>query len=116
MKKLKYILPLALILSSSFAQAKISDEKAAKIANAIFQAEGGTNTAHPYGILTKYKHTTPRQACLNTIRHQHANWEAAGSHGDFIEFLGAAYCPVGAKNDPKNLNKNWVPNVKSFLK
>lgn len=28
-----------------------------------------------------------------------------------IEQIGAKYCPVGAKNDPNNLNKNWVPKV-----
>lgn len=28
-----------------------------------------------------------------------------------IEQIGAKYCPVGAENDPKGLNKNWVPSV-----
>lgn len=35
---------------------------------------------------------------------------------DTIEKIGAKYCPVGAKNDPKGLNNNWVPNVKSLYK
>lgn len=30
----------------------------------------------------------------------------------FIEFLGARVAPLGAKNDPKNLNVNWIDNVK----
>lgn len=30
---------------------------------------------------------------------------------DFIEFLGARWAPVGADNDPGNLNANWVENV-----
>jgi hypothetical protein len=29
----------------------------------------------------------------------------------FIEFLGARWAPIGADNDPTNLNKHWVPNV-----
>ena len=33
---------------------------------------------------------------------------------DTIEKIGAKYCPVGAKNDPKGLNKNWVPNVTKY--
>lgn len=33
---------------------------------------------------------------------------------DTIEKIGARYCPVGAKNDPKGLNKNWVPNVTKY--
>lgn len=28
-----------------------------------------------------------------------------------IEQIGAKYCPVGASNDPKGVNKNWVPGV-----
>ena len=31
-----------------------------------------------------------------------------------IEQIGAKYCPVGAKNDPKGLNVNWVPSVTSI--
>lgn len=31
-----------------------------------------------------------------------------------IEEIGAVYCPVGAKNDPNNLNKFWVTNVTKF--
>lgn len=31
-----------------------------------------------------------------------------------IEKIGAKYCPVGAKNDPTGINKNWVPGVTNF--
>lgn len=31
-----------------------------------------------------------------------------------IEQIGAKYCPVGAENDPKGLNANWVPSVTSI--
>lgn len=82
-----------------------------KLADAIYIAEGGANTSHPYGILKKYKVTTPRQACINTINHGLKNWD---KRGDFIEFLGSRYCPVGAKNDPTGLNKNWIRNVKYY--
>ena len=33
---------------------------------------------------------------------------------DTIEKIGNKYCPVGAKNDPKGLNKNWIPSVTSI--
>ena len=82
------------------------------LANAIFKAEGGSKTSHPYGILAHYKTTTPRQACLNTIAHARRDWNG---EGDFVSFLGSRYCPVGAKNDPTGLNKNWIGNVKYFL-
>ena len=83
-----------------------------QIANAIYLAEGGAKTRHPYGILAKYKHTTPRQACINTIKHALRDWNG---EGDFITFLGSRYCPIGTSNDPRGLNKNWVKNVRYFL-
>lgn len=83
-----------------------------QIADAIYWAEGGPKTSHPYGILAHYKHTTPRQACINTIRHAQKDWNGKG---DFIAFLGSRYCPVGAANDPRGLNRNWIKNVKYFL-
>jgi len=83
-----------------------------QIADAIYLAEGGAKTSHPYGILAHYKHTTPRQACINTIIHARKDWNG---QGDFIEFLGSRYCPIGAKNDPTGLNKNWLKNVRYFL-
>lgn len=83
-----------------------------KLANAIYMAEGGSKTRHPYGILKRYKVTTPRQACINTINSNYKRWVKAGKRGDFIEYLGRTYCPIGAKNDPTGLNKNWVKNVR----
>ena len=35
-------------------------------------------------------------------------------YNDFITFLGSRYAPVGADNDPHNLNAHWVRNVKFF--
>jgi hypothetical protein len=78
-----------------------------RLANAIYKAEN--SKAHPYGILAHYKHTTPRQACINTIKHALRDWNGKG---EFIAFLGSRYCPIGAANDPKGLNKNWVKNVR----
>lgn len=80
-----------------------------KLAQAIYYAEGGNKTSHPYGILAHYKHTSPKQACINTIKSALKRWDGKS---DFISFLGKTYCPIGAKNDPTGLNKNWVRNVR----
>jgi hypothetical protein len=82
-----------------------------QIADAIYKAEN--SKSHPYGILAHYKHTTPRQACLNTIKHARKDWDGKG---DFLVFLRDRYCPLNAKNDPTGLNVNWLNNVKYFLK
>ncbi len=100
-----------LILVSSCGVVHASEIDIDRLANAIYKAEGGAKTRHPYGILAKYKHTTPRQACINTIKSNLKRWNGKGS---FIEALGKVYCPVGASNDPRGLNRNWVRNVKKF--
>lgn len=105
------ILVLLAIFFLSMARAEEIDVNA--LANAIYRAEGGAKTSHPYGILAHYKHTTPRQACINTINHALRDWNGKG---DFLAFLGNRYCPIGASNDPKGLNKNWLSNVRYFLK
>ncbi len=78
-----------------------------KLADAIYKAEGGAKTNYPYGILAHYKTTTPRQACINTIKHALKDFK----NGDFIAFLGSRYCPIGCDND-RGTNKYWIKNVK----
>ena len=85
-----------------------------RLADAIYRAEGGAKTRHPYGILAKYKTTTPRQACINTIKSGIKRYKTYNGKDDFIVFLSKTYCPIGAKNDPTGLNKNWVKNVKFY--
>jgi hypothetical protein len=82
-----------------------------RLATAIYFAEGGARTSHPYGILVHYVHTSPRQACINSIKHRLRDWDGKG---DFICYLAKFYCPVGAANDPTGLNKNWIKNVRYF--
>lgn len=115
----RWLLLALLVLLASCAKPGYASEpiNIEKLANSIYLAEGGAKTRHPYGILTKYKHTTPRQACINTIKSALRRYQASitqdGRH-DFIEFLGATYCPIGATNDPNGLNKNWITNVRYY--
>jgi len=83
-------------------------------ANAIYKAEGGAKTRHPYGILAHYKHTTARQACINTIKHQYNRWTISGRKMPFTAFLGHVYAPIGCSNDV-GTNQYWVKNVNWFL-
>jgi len=105
------VIIIALVVFAWFCCAHASEYTDNQIADAIYHAEGGAKTSHPYGILAHYKHTTPRQACLNTIAHARRDFKG----GDFIVFLGNRYCPVGAKNDPTGLNRFWIRNVKFYL-
>lgn len=87
-----------------------------RLANAIYIAEGANKTKYPYGIIKKYKHTTPRQACINTIKSNLKRYKQSKSKEDFIVFIGRTFCPVGATNDPLGLNRNWTLNVKYLYK
>jgi hypothetical protein len=91
---------------------RLSPEAENRLADAIFVLEGGNGTKWPYGIKVRYKSTSPRQACLNTIRHKHADWVQAGAKGDFRDYLADRYCP--AKDDPTG-NRNWHSNIHKLL-
>jgi hypothetical protein len=111
------ILTLLLLLVSGGAWAEgVGGYDVERLATAIYHAEGGANTRHPYGILAKYKTTTPRQACINTIRSKHREWVKLGSKGDYLRYLQSRYAPIGASNDPTGLNANWYKNVSKLYR
>ena len=83
-----------------------------KLADAIYYAEGGSQTKHPYGIMVKYKHTTPRQACINSIKSAMKRAKS-DDPAKVIPEMGRVYCPVNCSND-NGTNKFWVKNV-SYL-
>lgn len=112
--KLMYKPIIIIILSIIMLHGCIKESHASMIniqslANAIYRAEN--SRSHPYGIMNTYKHTSPRQACINTISHRLKLWDGKG---DFITYLSKTYAPQGASNDPTNLNKNWIKNVTFF--
>lgn len=68
-----------------------------------------------------YKSSLEKQAswAAGTVRRNIKRWnslseEERSGHRDFIDFLGDKYAPVGADNDPSNLNTNWERNVRFF--
>lgn len=106
------------------------------LADAIYHAEGGSATRHPYGILKRYKTTTSRQACINTCKHAWKDYTRDGGiapqiapergkkayYGGveygYLQFLANRYCPtkgIGLTNDEKRLNIYWLSNVCYFL-
>lgn len=84
-----------------------------RLVEAIRKAEG-IHSKHPYGILKKYKHTNPKQACLNTIQSAYKRFRAESTQDNFLTFLSRSYAPLGANNDHLNLNSNWIHNVTYF--
>lgn len=80
-------------------------------ATAIRHAEGNPN----YGILAHYKHTSYRQACINTIRHTARKWALNGRKVPFLVFLGRIYAPINSNTD-NGTNKYWIRNVSYWIK
>lgn len=84
------------------------------IVAAIYITEGGSKTKHPYGIISHYTNTTPRQACINTIIHAQLDYKYKVIKIDraFIYFLADRYCPPSVD---KTGNKNWKSNMVRIL-
>ena len=104
------ILLLAAIIAGAVNAAPLPEREVARIADAIYRAEGGSKARVPYGVLSVRvaNAAEARRVCMNTIRNNHSRWESAGKPGDFIKYLGAKYCPPSV--DPTG-HKNWVRNV-----
>lgn len=51
------------------------------------------------------------RATCRTIVHRLWLFAKEQQASAFVNYMGATWAPVGAKNDPKGLNKNWPGNV-----
>ncbi len=86
----------------------------------IRKAENGGKNFE-FGIKNSRANDFDSQAgwCAATIIKNRERWERAGKPSDFISFLGNRYCPSSGSNlstKEKELNKNWIPNVKYWVK
>jgi hypothetical protein len=81
-----------------------------RLADAIYRAEGGTNTRYPYGVMSvKVKGVAEaRRVCLVSITNNWRRWEASGRTNCFITHLTDRWCP--SKTDKKG-NENWNKNI-----
>lgn len=81
-----------------------------QLADAIYRAEGGSKTRHPYGVLKPT--SNPRLACKQTIIHAMVDF-CVTPEPDFIRFLGSRYCPPNI--DPIG-HRRWVHNVRALVR
>lgn len=130
------LLASVILVDTACPTSQIDRITVSKIADAIFRAEGGTNTHHPYGIMIQCHN--PRRVCINTINHAWRDFERQGTkdsmtrHEDkdtnrevckyvtlpFIQFLGSRYCPpsvdaIGYRNWTNNVFKILHENFKT---
>ena len=106
---------LSLLFASYCLGAEYNDHA---IADAIYYAEG-EKASKPFGILSVEceGYNECRKICLNTIRNNRKRYSDYGykKFDTYLEFLSSRYAPIGVKNDPRGLNKNWLKNVLYFL-
>ncbi|MEN6455801.1 MAG: hypothetical protein ABFD10_16245 [Prolixibacteraceae bacterium] len=43
-----------------------------------------------------------------------ANGKKKSDYAGFIFYFGDKWCPIGADNDPNNLNQYWIPNFQKY--
>lgn len=110
------LLAFSLVGLSAFAQTK-EERFFNRVVDTIWYVEGGNKTKFPYGIVsikTNGDITKSKRICYNTVKNNYFRWIAAGREGDYFEFLAKKYAPIGAKNDPKGLNRNWLKNFRFY--
>ena len=101
-------------LTPTLAFAKLPENEAAKLVNAIYHVEGGAKAKAPFGILSVRVSSLDhaRKICFSTVQNNHDRWIKAGKPGEYVDFLADRYCPKSA--DPKG-NRNWKRNIRAFL-
>ena len=92
------------------------------MARAVQQAEG--DPTGNMGVRSIKNPKKPKDILLNSIANNYARWQTNQPPAPwlsqvpnemFVDFMQRRWAPIGAKNDPTNLNKNWAPNVKQIL-
>ena len=84
------------------------------LAQAIKQAEGNPRNFGVLSVPTANKEEA-EQVLNNSIRNSIIRWVQAKQPIPFSEFMQKRWAPIGATNDPKGLNKNWLGNVEGAL-
>ena len=109
---MKLSLAILLLALPAYAYTPLPDGVANKYADAIYRVEGGEKATYAYGIRSVHYATTneARAICIRTVKNNYIRWQKAGCTNNYEEFLAARYCPIGADNDPKGLNRNWLNN------
>ncbi len=123
--QMKILIVISMLVFTVTAAAPVLAEAYAddEIADAIFKAEGGEKAEFLYGIRSvSYKdEADARRICLNTIRDNRKRYTEYGhkEYPTFLEFLASRYAPTrgkGVGEYAKKVNKNWIHNVRFFLK
>ena len=106
-----------ILLALAFDFARGAEYTNEQIVDAIWIAEGKDDATYLYGIRSiKYRSKAhARYICMNTVKFHRIRHEKHNCKSGFLSCLSRRYAPRMAENDPKGLNKNWLPNILHIL-
>jgi hypothetical protein len=118
---MKHLLWIALFMSIMPLEARSAPPEAydsIRLCDAIYKAEGGAKATYLYGIRSiPYKDASEaRRICLNTINNNKGRYYKQTRYKDYLDFLASRYCPTtgNLSKAEKELNGNWIKNVRYF--
>ena len=90
------------------------------MAEAVKFAENNKNNHGVLSVETTDPEATLNESVVNNLDRfmynlpSNDNYDNSGTP-KFVDFMQQRWAPIGVKNDPNNLNKNWAPNVRHYL-
>jgi hypothetical protein len=89
--------------------------------DAIRKAEGAPSYGNIHlaaqygGDHSRVPEQAGRKAAGDLVAKVYKDWQVQGKPGDFLDYLRDHYAPLGAGNDPHDLNANWLKNVMAHV-
>jgi hypothetical protein len=84
----------------------------AGLVQAVVNAEGDIVAAVRCSVPSVTTREEAIRILCRSIVHAYRDYvEAQGENAAFVNFFARRWAPVGATNDPTNLNRNWPTNV-----
>ena len=90
----------------------ISKHETGKWTSSLFKNNNNLGGIYNSSAKRFYSYSTQEEGIKSFIKLLKNGYFGKGLNT--IEKIGAKYCPVGAANDPNNLNINWVPKVTKY--
>ena len=72
---------------------------------------GNLMLAKRYGSHRSVPEEEGRAETARLLHRYYRTWVARGRPDTFLTFVQQRYAPIGAANDPLNLNRNWLRRV-----
>lgn len=86
----------------------------AALIQAVVKAEGNILKAVQCSIPTVTTHEQALEITCRSAAHALSDYVKQHHAAEFVKMWGQRWAPVGAANDPTDLNKNWPVNVLKF--